>query len=61
MNILSAMTINVFDDIQLLSLASHAYLKQLVSYYLRAVRFVELHDEQCPEPSEDKEINKGPA
>jgi hypothetical protein len=55
------MTINVFDDIQLLSLASHAYLKQLVSYYLRAVRFVELHDEQCPEPSEDKEINKGPA
>jgi hypothetical protein len=33
------MTISVFV-IQLLSLASHAYLKQLVTFYLRAVRFV---------------------
>jgi hypothetical protein len=38
MNMLSTMTISVFV-IQLLSLASHACLKQLVTFYLRAVRF----------------------
>jgi hypothetical protein len=45
-NVLSAMTISVFD-IQLLSLASHACLKQLVTYYLRAVRFALFSCDSC--------------
>jgi hypothetical protein len=36
MNILSAMTISVFG-FQSLSLALHAYINQLVTYYLKAV------------------------
>jgi hypothetical protein len=36
MNMLSAMTISVFG-VQSLLLAVHAYLNQLVTFYLRAV------------------------
>jgi hypothetical protein len=43
---LSAMTISVFN-VELLSLASHAYLKQLVTFYLRAVRFVLCSCDSC--------------
>jgi hypothetical protein len=46
MNIPSTMTISVFD-IELLSLASHAYLKQLVTFYFRAVRFILCSRDSC--------------
>jgi predicted Na+-dependent transporter len=46
MNMLSTMTISVFV-IHLLSLMLHAYLKQLVTFYLRAVRFVPNSRDSC--------------
>jgi hypothetical protein len=46
MNMLSTMTISVFV-IQLLSLMSHAHLKQLVTFYLRAVRFALNSRDSC--------------
>jgi hypothetical protein len=46
MNMLSAMTISVFV-IHSLLLMSHAHLKQLVTFYLRAVRFVLKSRDSC--------------
>jgi hypothetical protein len=46
MNILSQMTISVFD-IQSLSLASHAYLNQVVTYLFQAILFVLYSSDSC--------------